>query len=175
MTQGPDHAVGAEGGQLWNESEYPKSHVDFKGHTLHIDSFKIYREEDVDWWEPSDGQYVVCTDDDCGWWEIRSSGYRRDVPETVPTYGWVYDGDEIDEDKWDEYIVEPSDGESDQSWQDVETKSPTPVADALRDFAAEVADVERTIDNDARVDVYFTGETEDDTQRISVEYGVDSS
>jgi len=62
-----------------------------------------------------------------------------------------------------------------QSWEDVETNSTSPVADSLREFADSVEAVEETVGNDARVDVYFTGETEDDTQRISVEYGVDSS
>jgi len=62
-----------------------------------------------------------------------------------------------------------------QSWEDVETNSTSPVADSLREFADEVEAVEETVGNDARVDVYFTGETVDDTQRISVEYGGDSS
>jgi len=65
--------------------------------------------------------------------------------------------------------------EGGQLWDDVETNSTSPVADSLREFADSVEAVEETVGNDARVDVYFTGETEDDTQRISVEYGVDSS
>jgi len=62
-----------------------------------------------------------------------------------------------------------------QAWEDVDTTSPTPVADSLREFADEVEAVEETVGDDSRVDVYFTGDTVDDTQRINVEYGVDDA
>jgi len=53
-----------------------------------------------------------------------------------------------------------------QTWEDVETTSPTPVADDLREFATMVANVERTVGDDGDVSVYFT----DDKSRTTVTY-----
>jgi len=47
--------------------------------------------------------------------------------------------------------------------------------DESDEFADEVEAVEETVGDDSRVDVYFTGDTVDDTQRINVEYGVDDA
>jgi len=84
--------------------------------------------------------------------------------------------------------------EDPQSWDEVHTNSTSPVADALYEFADEVEEVEQTVDNNARVDVYFdcshseqshsafatrshefTGPTDEDIQRISIEYNVNDA
>lgn len=49
-----------------------------------------------------------------------------------------------------------------ETWDDVETESPTPVADELREFAETVANVERAVSGG--VSVYFT----DDKSRVTV-------
>lgn len=163
MTQGPDHEVTDTGTTFPSERKY----VDFKGKKLPADSFKIYREGDIDWWAHDDGQYLVCSDVSDDWWEMRESGQSENVPDSVPMYAWVYADDDIDEDVWGEYIVEPDD--EPVSWNDVETTSPTPLADELRDFADEVERLERTVDDDAQVDPYYTGEK----MRVSVVYPTD--
>jgi len=56
-----------------------------------------------------------------------------------------------------------------ETWDDGKTDSNTPQADELRAFADEVERLERTVDDDAAVDPYYTGEK----MRVSVVYPTD--
>jgi len=75
MAQGPSHEVTDTGTTFPNENEY----VDFKDRVLPVESFKIYREGDIDWWIHDDGQYLACSDVNDDWWEVRETDQSENV------------------------------------------------------------------------------------------------
>lgn len=63
----------------------------------------------------------------------------------------------------------PKDGkvtDEPQSWDEVETTSPTPQAEELREFADEVEEIEQVVSDEGDVDIYYRP----DQTQVSIVY-----